>query len=141
MTAALLLTTVFFSATTAAGESKGENISTDTTAPPLTAPQYTARLAATQLHGRAGTPLSILLTITPHSPPPGFFYTSVVDILEAPPGQAAEIVSGAREILVNCFMAGSYRLRIRVNLINKYSCGGADAEILIEEEVLLDIAD
>jgi len=126
---------------TAIAETGNEKTAAGNQAAPFYIQQFKARLDVSRLEGRVDTPLSILLMTSPDPPPSGFFYTSVVDLLDHPPGQTAEIVTGAREIRVRCFAPGSYRLRVRVNLIEKSSCGGAGANILTEEEVLLNISE
>lgn len=104
---------------------------------PLYDDTYKASLESTKLEGRVGIPVSIWVDLSPYPPPAGYFYSSVVDVLESPQGAKPKIVSGDREIQVRCPIPGNYRLLVRVNLISKSSCGGAEAEMIDEQEVLL----
>lgn len=139
--AALLIMTIFFSAAITMAESHGDNGTSEPVVASLVSSPYSAKLNTTHLRGQVDTPLSIPLTISPFPPPVGTFYTSVVDVLEHPDGPDMEIVPGTQEIKVRSFAPGSYRLRVRVNLLDKTSCGGIDVDIIMEDEVFLDITD
>ena len=93
---------------------------------------------ASDFKGQVNRPVSIHLNLSP-APPPGAFYTAIVDVLESPNGAKPEILSGVPDISVRCPTAGIYRLRIRANLIEKSSCALADARILKEQEIRLTI--
>ena len=96
---------------------------------------FKVSLVSNQLKGRVGIPLSIPLNITPFPAPPGFFYTSTVDVLESPGRAKPEIQLGVPDIELRCEVPGGYRLRVRVNLIEKSSCGGVKARTLKEQEI------
>jgi hypothetical protein len=106
---------------------------------PLSDDQYNISLVSTEFKGQIDNPVLIRLNLSPYPPPAGFFYASVADFLQGPEGPKPEILPGDLEISVRCYTPGSYRLRIRVNLIAKSSCGGAKASILKEQEVVLKI--
>ena len=107
---------------------------------PLSGSSYTVRIDAHDFNGQVDQPVQILLDPSPYPPPSGYFYTAVVDVLEKPHDRSPEVLSGDREITVRCPTPGTYRLRIRVNLIAKSSCGGASASIIDEQEVRLFIS-
>ena len=109
------------------------------TACPLSVGQYKISLVSPEFKGQVDKPVLIRLNLSPYPPPAGFFYASVVDVLEGPEGPKPEILPGDLEIRVRCHTPGSYRLRIMVNLIAKSSCGGVKARILKEQEVVLKI--
>ena len=111
-----------------------------TKACPLASNDIKAQLLARQYQGPVGLPVLVKLVMNPTEPPPGFYYSALVDVLQAPRGPEPEVLTGVPEISVKCFTPGRYLLRVRVNLIAKSSCGGAKATILMEDEVALDIS-
>jgi len=92
---------------------------------------------ASDFKGQVDRPLLIHLTLSPYPPPAGTFYTAIVDVLESPAGAKPEILPGVPDISVRCPKPGTYRLRIRANLIEKSSCALTDARILKEQEIQL----
>lgn len=92
---------------------------------------------ASDFKGQVNRPLLIHLNLSPYPPPAGTFYTAIVDVLESPEGAKPEIVPGVPDISVRCPKSGTYRLRIRANLIEKSSCALANAQILKEREIRL----
>ncbi len=92
---------------------------------------------ASDFKGQVNRPLLIHLNLAPYPPPAGAFYTAIVDVLESPEGAKPEIVPGVPDISVRCHKPGTYRLRIRANLIEKSSCALANARILKEQEIRL----
>ena len=92
---------------------------------------------ASNFKGQVNRPLSIHLNLSPYPPPTGAFYTAIVDVLESPEGAKPDIVPGVPDISVRCPKSGTYRLRIRANLIEKSSCALAKAQILKEKEIRL----
>jgi hypothetical protein len=100
-------------------------------------PVYTARIHLIKVSGEVDEPIQIPIDLSPYPPPVGVFYSFVVGVLDKPEGVAPKVLAGDREISVLCSTSGTYRLRIRVNLIGKSSCGGAKANIINEQEVYL----
>jgi hypothetical protein len=92
---------------------------------------------ASDFKGQVNRPLLIHLNLSPYPPPAGTFYTAIVDVLESPQGAKPKIVPGVPDISVWCPKSGTYRLRIRANLIEKSSCALANARILKEQEIRL----
>lgn len=92
---------------------------------------------ASDVKGQVNRPLLIHLNLAPYPLPAGAFYTAIVDVLESPEGAKPEIVPGVPDISVRCPKSGTYRLRIRANLIEKSSCALANARILKEKEIRL----
>lgn len=92
---------------------------------------------ASDFKGQVDRPLLIHLNLSPYPPPAGTFYTAIVDVLESPAGAKPEILPGVPDISVQCPKPGTYRLRIRANLIEKSSCALAAARILKEQEIRL----
>jgi hypothetical protein len=107
---------------------------------PLSDGSVQASIERTELEGSVGQPILIDLKVSPYPPPSGFFYTSVVDVTQKPDGPSPIIIPGDRQINVRCYAPGIYRLRVRINLIAKSSCGGAKAAIIKEEYVQLAVA-
>ena len=122
------------------GPAAEENLKGETGDCPLSDNTYTVRIASAEINGRVGDPIHIPLELNPYPPPAGFFYTTVVDVMENPGDSAPEVLPGDRDITVWCKAPGRYRLRIRVNLIAKSSCGGAKASIIDEQEVSLQVS-
>ena len=106
---------------------------------PLGTNDIGTRLVASQFEGRVGLSVLVKLVMNPAKPPAGFYYSSLVEVLQAPKGPPPEVLTGVPEIAVKCFTPGSYLLRVRVNLIAKSSCGGAKATILMEKNLILNI--
>jgi hypothetical protein len=107
---------------------------------PLSDGSAQASIERTELEGSVGQPILIDLKVSPYPPPSGFFYTSVVDVTQKPDGPSPNIIPGDRQINVRCYAPGIYRLRVRINLIAKSSCGGAKAAIIKEESVQIAVA-
>lgn len=106
---------------------------------PLTSEAVKAALVRAAFRGRAGEPLKIGLRMTPPEPPSGFYYSSLVDVLQAPAGAHPKVLTGVPEITIQCDRAGEYLLRVRVNLIAKSSCGGAKASTILDDKVSLTV--
>ena len=106
---------------------------------PLTANDIQVRLLDNHVEGSVGLPVSLKVLMNPTEPPSGFYYSALVDVLQAPRGPEPEVLTGVPETSIRCFTPGKYLLRVRVNLIAKSSCGGAKATILIDEKVTLNI--
>ena len=130
--AALFLLTLTLGSPAAAQNLEGETVD-----PPLADNTYAVRIASGEINGRVGDPIIIALELNPYPPPSGFFYTTVVNVVEKPGDNDPEVLPGDRDITVWCPAPGLYRLRIRVNLIAKSSCAGAKASIIDEQEVSL----
>ena len=80
---------------------------------------YTARIHQTEISGGVGEPIQIPLDLSPYPSPVGVFYSFVGDVLEKPQGDTPKVLPRDRETSVLCSTSGTYRLRIRVNLIGK----------------------
>ncbi len=118
---------------------------TDTTAKNKTnlqsTPAYSVHIGQSIISGRVGKPVQILLDLSPYPPPAGLFYSIVADVLQKPKDKAPKVLPGDHDITVWCPAPGTYRLRIRVNLITKSSCGGAQADNIDEKEIRLVITE
>ncbi|MCB2225908.1 MAG: hypothetical protein KQH53_04450 [Desulfarculaceae bacterium] len=106
---------------------------------PLASNDIKARVATNQVGGIVGLPVLLKVLMNPTEPPSGFYYSALVDVLQAPRGPEPEVLTGVPETSIRCFTPGKYLLQVRVNLIAKSSCGGAKATILIDEKVTLNI--
>ena len=119
------------------GPAAAQNLEGEIGDRPLADNTYAVSITSAEINGRVGDPIHIQLELDPYPPPAGFFYTTVVDVMEKPGDNAPEVLPGDRDITVWCPAPGRYRLRIRVNLIAKSSCAGANASIIGEQEVSL----
>ena len=126
---------VGWSAPTRASAPAGETAS----ACPIRNQTHKARLVATELTGHSQQPVVLKIVLEPPTVPSGFFVTSLVDVDRSPEGKRPKVVTGYPNIRVVCYEPGEYRLRVRINLIAKSSCGGVKAGTLNEEVVLLTI--
>lgn len=112
-----------------------------TPAPPAPAAGETAAPALHVLLGRtsyeaaAGTAFPLRITLVPGKPPAGTFVTVNVERLAGPEGGHVESVSGVPVTDVICSAPGTYRLQVRVDLVSKGSCGGVEANTLLEREI------
>ncbi len=106
---------------------------------PLGSEVYQAKLLTKKVSGTMGEPLFLEVRLEPPNLPSGFFAVTSVDFLETPEGEKPKLVPGYPRIRITCAEPGIYRLRVRVSLIAKSSCGGAKARMLTEEEATVTI--
>lgn len=99
---------------------------------------YAASLTATHYRAVVGEPVEVLMDLTPTVPPPGYFATSLVTVLEAPPGPPPKVVEGFPKATIIAAVPGRYRFLVRVNLITKSSCGGVEADTILESRITVD---
>ncbi len=100
-------------------------------------PMFTASLETTELTGRVGSPTLVHIQLAPKSIPFGHFIVSLAEVIKGPDGPPADILTGYPEIRVTPKVAGKYQLMVRVNLVVKSSCGGAEATTLLKKMVHL----
>ncbi len=124
-TVLLLLSAVLFCSISTAGAAEGE---------------LKVTLKNNLLAGRVGEPIDIGLILQPEILPGGFLYSVIAEVLEQPEGPPCEVVSGVPSIRATCVQEGSYRLRVKVSLLQKSSCGGASAVPLLDETVMLAVS-
>ncbi len=98
---------------------------------------YPVQLKTKEISGHVSQPLVINIEPKVNILPSGLMYTVVADGLAYPGKEAPEILSGIPETTITCRLPGTYLIRIKVNLVNKTSCGGASFITLLEEEVKL----
>lgn len=99
------------------------------------APIYRALIGRTSYEATAGTPFPLRVTLLPDKPPPGAFVTVNVERLSGPENGRVESVSGIPDTDILCSSPGLYRLRVRVDLVTKGSCGGVEATPLLERAI------
>lgn len=85
--------------------------------------------------GSIDQPVEIQVSITPDTPPPGQFYSILADVFQKPDGARVNIISGKQSIRMSGDRKGSYRLRIKVNVLGKSSCGGIEHEEIAVQAV------
>ena len=143
---ALCLAFCIFCAATAAQASPAPAAPQSETAPPsgeaacpLTTPTYVAHLETPEVTGRAGKPTFIRMRLEPPDVPPGFYVTSLAEVVEGPTGATGDrrprILTGFPAIRFTADVPGVYRVDVRVSLIAKSSCGGVKASPLLEGTV------
>ena len=102
--------------------------------PEKTSP-YTVTFQNTAFKGSINTTVAVLLEIRPNPAPSGRFYSILADILQKPLGAKVEIKSGYKQIEMIGDRKGLYRLLVKINVLQKSSCGGIDAEEIRIQEI------
>ena len=102
---------------------------------PRTATPYTAVIDDMQREARVGEPFFILVHLDPDTPPPGYYVSTLVDVLQSPNGAKPEVVTGFPRIRLTMDGPGAYKMVVRVTLVTKSSCGGVEAEEILRKEV------
>jgi hypothetical protein len=124
----------------AAGPLHGQSVA----APPsastniATSASYTARIPQTRYEVGAGKPFEMRVDISPAALPPGAFVTVNLERLSGPGGGRVDSLSGLPETRITCSIPGTYRLMVRVALMSKGSCGGIEADTLLESEIVVE---
>ena len=99
------------------------------------------RLTSTQLTGTVNKPVTIRIEVPAKELPSGHMYSAAVDVLSTPSGAVTLVILPAfPNIAVTAQTAGEYQLRVRVNLIEKTSCGGASFQPLLSQKITMRIA-
>ena len=110
---------------------------------PLTTSSHSARVLTPVLRTRVGEKAHVKMALEPPEIPSGFFVTTLVDVLGAPPGALGEsrprVLPGFPRIAIKASIPGQYTLAIRVNMVAKSSCGGIKAATISELEVLVEV--
>ena len=96
---------------------------------------YSATVETTANEARIGEPFFIQLSLDPATPPPGYFISTLVDVVESPKGAEPEILTGCPKIRLTMVDEGLYRILVRISLVTKSSCGGVDAQEILTKEV------
>ncbi|MFZ0132504.1 MAG: hypothetical protein WAK95_08165 [Desulfobacterales bacterium] len=107
---------------------------------PLTKRPYTAVIEDEQPVARVGEPFFILVRLDPETPPPSYYVSTLVDVLQGPDGARPEVVTGFPKIRLTMDRPGTYTLLIRVTLVTKPSCGGVEAEEILRKQVALQVS-
>ena len=89
--------------------------------------------------GKIGDALIIPIKIQPYPAPSGKFYSILADVIEKPDDARLKTNSGHQQLKFISNQAGVYRLRVKVNLLGKSSCGGVEADQLKVEEIRIEI--
>jgi hypothetical protein len=99
---------------------------------------YTARIPQTRYEVGAGKPFEMRVDVSPAALPPGAFVTVNLERLSGPEGGRVDSLSGLPETRITCSIPGTYRLIVRVALMSKGSCGGIEADTLLESEIVVE---
>lgn len=102
---------------------------------------YTAYILNNDSKARMGEPFILLLGLTPETLPMGYSLSTLIDVLESPAGTKPEILTGFPKSRVTLGRAGTYRFSVRVSLMSKSSCGGIDAEEIMNQELRLQVVE
>ena len=106
---------------------------------PFSQPMFTARLESTELAGQVGSPTMVRIHLAPQTIPFGHFIVSLAEVIKGPAGPQADILTGYPEIKITPLVAGDYQIMVRVNLVIKSSCAGAEASTLLKQRVHLSV--
>lgn len=101
--------------------------------------ENTVRLENRVLSGQVGSPVLITILTDQKELPSGYMYSATAQILAAPEGKEATLLSGYPTIYMLATTPGKYRLGVRVNLVEKTTCGGASFQPLLNDEVSVSI--
>ena len=101
---------------------------------------YVTHLESSDLIGQVGHDTLVKIQLKPHSIAFGHYIVSLAEVISGPPGPQADILTGYPTIRVTPYVAGDYQIQVRVNLIIKTSCGGAEAITLLKQRVHLVVA-
>ena len=102
---------------------------------PRTNTPYTAVIEEMQPKAKVGEPYFILVHLDPETPPPGYYVSTLIDVLQSPDGVKPEVVTGFPKIRLTMDGPGAYKMVVRVSLVTKSSCGGVEAEEILRKEV------
>lgn len=98
-------------------------------------PTYRVDIAPTRYEASAGVAFVLKIVLSPSEVPAGSFVTVNVERLAGPDGGRVESLSGLPETTITCSTPGTYRLVVRVDFVSKGSCGGIEANTLLEREI------
>ena len=107
---------------------------------PTTNIPYTAFIEDKQSEARVGEPFFILVRLHPDTPPPAYYVSTLVDVIQSPDGSKTEVVTGFPKIRLTMNQPGAYKIVVRVSLVTKSSCAGVDAQEILRKEVVLQIS-
>jgi len=107
---------------------------------PRTNRPYTAVIDDMQREARVGEPFYIRVHLDPETPPPGYYVSTLVDVLQSPDGAKPEVVTGFPKIRITMDDPGEYKMVVRVTLVTKSSCGGVEAEEILRKEVVIQVS-
>jgi len=130
-TATLCLALLLLAAPALAGNASKPVVQPGQSCPLTTAGAYTARVLPPAAAPVAGRPFTLTVALDPPQPPAGFFVSTLVNVLEAPPGEKPRILTGFPDISLNFPSPGGFKLEVTVTLIAKSSCGGVKARELV----------
>jgi hypothetical protein len=99
---------------------------------------HTARIPQTRYEVEAGKSFEMRVDVSPAALPPGAFVTVNLERLSGPGGGRVDSLSGLPETRITCSIPGTYRLMVRVALMSKGSCGGIQADTLLESEIVVE---
>jgi len=108
---------------------------------PETNEPYSVDILNSNYEARVGEPFFLLLGLNPMTLPPGYTLSTLVDVLESPDGARPEILTGYPKTRLTMMNAGSYRIAIRISLMSKSSCGGVDAEEILNQVINIQAAE
>lgn len=104
---------------------------------PTTNAPYMAFIEDNQGEPRVGEPFFILVRLDPDTPPPGYYVSTLVDVLQSPDGSKTDVVTGFPKIRLTMDQPGDYKIVVRVSLVAKSSCGGIDAQEILRKDLVL----
>ncbi|MBF0290121.1 MAG: hypothetical protein HQM14_20070 [SAR324 cluster bacterium] len=101
--------------------------------------QFSVQLERQDYKAKIGEPVSIPVHIRPNPAPAGAFYTILADTLSKPEGAKLSSLSGDQNITLKATQPGIYRVKLRINLMEKSSCAGIETKKIGDLEVALHV--
>jgi len=108
---------------------------------PQTHEPYTTDILNNDYEASVGEPFFLLLSLDPEKLPIGYSVSTLIDVIESPVGAKPEMLTGFPKSRLTMRQAGAYRFSIRVSLMSKSSCGGIDADEIMNKELRLQAAE
>ena len=102
---------------------------------------YTAQILNNDSEARLDEPFTLLLSLSPETLPTGYSVSTLIDVLEGPAGTRPDILTGFPKSRLTLKQAGTYRFSVRISLMSKSSCGGIDAEEIMNKELRLQVTE
>lgn len=95
---------------------------------PAATDPYSVDLEPPEITAVTGNPVFVTMRLAPSEPPPGSTASTLVEVIQGPPGAKPDILPGFPRSRLTFPEPGTYFLEFTLTLITKPSCGGVEAE-------------